>query len=82
MSDGLHLNVNEAAALALLLVARRIEDVEWWLDWEDLPNLDEYSIGLVADQMTDVARLVRSHLDLFENESDIDSRDLLSRATA
>jgi hypothetical protein len=80
--DGMHLSKDEAAALALLLVARKIEDVEWWLGWEDLPNLDEYSICLVADEMTNVSQLVRAHLALTEGQSDVDSRDVFSRAIA
>jgi hypothetical protein len=81
-ADGMHLSKDEAAALALLLVARKIEDVEWWLDWEDLPNLDEYSIGLVADQMASVSQSVRATLSVFETQAEVDSRDVLSRATA
>lgn len=80
------LDADEASLLAARILAFHLEgngsfgDPDQWLDWGDLPHLDEDSFTMVLDGMKDVATelwdLVRSG----EAAHDIDSAELLERA--
>ena len=76
-----HLTVRESVNLAYLLVAQQVSSLEW-LDWDDLPSLDEDSfntvvaaVAMIGDDLTSDAR--------FRDEAQgIDSLALLNRASA
>jgi hypothetical protein len=81
VEDGrdVRLTPQEARALALLLIIRRVRDTEWWLEWEDLPNLDELSMDILAEAAWHIAAQLDRRLTAVELLHDIDSRDLLKR---
>jgi hypothetical protein len=83
VEDGrdVRLTPQEARALALLLIIRRVRDTEWWLEWEDLPNLDELSMDILAEAAWHIAAQLDRRLTAVELLHDIDSRDLLKRGT-
>jgi hypothetical protein len=83
VEDGrdVRLTPQEARAFALLLIIRRVRDTEWWLEWEDLPNLDELSMDILAEAAWHIAAQLDRRLTAVELLHDIDSRDLLKRGT-
>lgn len=80
MSDTVHLSPAEAQALATRLVALRVADVDRWLDWEDLPHLDERSFALLVEEVEREAIHLHGRSLSLDRSSGIDSQWLQGRA--
>ena len=48
------LTEEETIALAMRLAVRNLNDCDEWLNWEDVPLLDEDGFDRLTDAMTDV----------------------------
>lgn len=73
------LDHDEAAALALRIVARHVTlDFAPW--WEDVPTLDEDSYHLLCRAIGEVGRELETMSDRRDRALDIDSQDLLEQA--
>lgn len=76
------LSADETNALAMLVVVHHLEDVEEWLDWEDLPLLDADGFNQVVDAIRDQASAVSMVLTQLERATDTDARYLRSEVLA
>ncbi len=81
MSDeeGIGLTDREITALAWCIVANRVADPEYWLEWEDYPNLGEYAFEALNQQVAAVASEIGLISDWRDRLMDINSRELLER---
>lgn len=70
----------EIEALAVLLIARHLEDSYDWLAWEDLPDLDQEAFESVADHIQTRGRSLLSWLAGYEVDHDVDAREIHARA--
>lgn len=76
------LTSDETMALAADVAARHLEDVETWLEWEDLPQLTAEGFNLVCASVRLNATSIAAQLKAFERSSDVDVYEVRERATA
>lgn len=78
--QGMQLSADQAEALALRLVARRLDEYEEWLLWEDVPTLSEASFELLLEYVRGAAEMARESSHSFDRSSGIDSAWLSEEA--
>lgn len=74
------LTEEETIALAMRLAVRNLNDTHW-LDWEDVPLLDEDGFGRIVDAVADFCIGLARKLHTYERESDVDSAEIESRVS-
>lgn len=75
------LTEEETVALAMRLAVRNLNDCDEWLNWEDVPLLDEDGFDRLTDAMTDVRIGLERKLSRYEQEFDVDSAEIESRVS-
>lgn len=78
--DGMYLTYNEAVSVARRIVARHAADAAEWLDWEDYPNLGEYSFDRLVIAVQEVGHALGVEADHHDRADEIDSSYLISKA--
>lgn len=81
MDEGMGLTETEARCLALRIAARQIRGFTLWLEWEDYPNLGEHAFERVIEAMHTVAKDLEKQTRQVDRIHDVDSADLIEKAT-
>lgn len=75
------LTEEETMALAMRLVVRHLNDTNEWLDWEDVPLLDEDGFNRLIDHVCDIRIGLERQTVAYERAADVDSREIESRVS-
>lgn len=72
----LHLNEDEATALAWRIATRQVDATGQWLEWEDYPNLDEASFDRLDAAVHVVAASMRLSTHFWAQARNVDAAHL------
>lgn len=75
------LNETETRALAMRRVLWALTNHDEWLEWEDVPLLDEDGFNRLSDALDDIRNWWTEHLRDFERVEDVDSAEVEGRVS-